>query len=141
MLVSSPPAGFSPVPLSRVVVHRTRPLRSLPPLAFTLCLLALQPWNALAFRGRVVDPGGQPMAQAEVYVLGRPGEAITDAEGRFEWQPDPSPPFEILVVAPGGTYMTPVLVEALDPAAELLVPHVVTLPVVDAGDRFLRTEL
>ena len=121
MLVSSPPAGFSPVPLSRVVVHRTRPLRSLPPLAFTLCFLALQPWNALAFRGRVVDPGGQPMAQAEVYVLGRPGEAITDAEGRFEWQPDPSPPFEILVVAPGGTYMTPVLVEALDPAVELLV--------------------
>jgi outer membrane receptor protein involved in Fe transport len=89
--------------------------------AFTLCLLAVQPWSAVAFRGRVVDPAGQPVARAEVYVLGRPGEAITDAEGRFEWQPDPSPPFEILVVTPGGTYMNPVLVGTLDSGVELLV--------------------
>jgi outer membrane receptor protein involved in Fe transport len=89
--------------------------------ALVLAVLSIQPSSALAFRGRVVDQKGQPVALAEVYVLGGPGEAITDAEGRFEWQPDPPPPFEILVVTGGGTYMNPVLVEALDPSAELLV--------------------
>jgi len=90
-------------------------------VVFSLIIVIAQPWSALAFRGRVVDPQGQPVAQAEVYVLGRPGEAITDAEGRFEWKPDPSPPFEVLVVARGGTYMSPVIVETFDPAVELTV--------------------
>ena len=53
-----------------------------------LVCLAL-PLPALAFRGRVVDDQGRPVAGATVSVLGRTGEAITDQDGRFEWKPDP----------------------------------------------------
>ncbi len=89
---------------------------------FALLLsLVLLPTAAFAFQGRVVDAQGRPIANAEVYILGRPGEAITDAEGRFTWKPDPPPPFEILVIIPGGTYMRPILVERLDAEAELTV--------------------
>ena len=54
-------------------------------------------------------------------ILGRTGEAITDNDGRFEWQPDPPPPFEILVIDAAGSYSRPMLIEALDAAAELVV--------------------
>lgn len=61
---------------------------------------------------RVVDKGtGQPVAGAEVTILGHPGERFTNAEGRFTWQPSPPPPFEVLVILPGGRFMKPVLVE------------------------------
>jgi hemoglobin/transferrin/lactoferrin receptor protein len=69
--------------------------------------------SAQAFEGRIVNAQGQPIAGAEITVLGRAGEARTNADGRFTWTPDPSPPFEILVVAPGGIYMKPLLVERL----------------------------
>ena len=68
-----------------------------------LAILAF-PASAFALKGRVVDQQGRPVAGATVSVLGRPGEAITDAEGRFEWQPDPTPPFELLVIDASGTY-------------------------------------
>jgi len=80
-------------------------------LSVAATLLAIAP--ALAFTGRVVDAAGQPIAGAEVSILGRPGAAVTDADGRFTWTPDPPVPFEILVVAPGGLFMKPQLVEAL----------------------------
>ncbi len=57
--------------------------------------------------------GGTPVADAEVAILGRAGSARTDAEGRFRWTPDPKPPFEVLVVLPGGGYVKPILVETL----------------------------
>ncbi len=76
---------------------------------------------ALAFRGRVVDREGKPVANATVSVLGRTGEAITDQDGRFVFQPDPPTPFEVLVIDSAGSYSRPVLIEALDPAAELVV--------------------
>ena len=79
------------------------------------------PWEALAFRGRVVDQDGRPVANAIVSVLGRTGEAITDKDGRFVFQPDPPVPFEILVIDAGGSYARPVLIESLDAASELLV--------------------
>ena len=62
------------------------------------------PCPAFAFKGRVVDHNGQPVAGATVTILGRTGEAVTDNDGRFEWKPDPPPPFEILVIDAGGTY-------------------------------------
>ncbi len=86
-------------------------------LVLSLCLSS----PALAFRGRVVDREGKPVPNAVVSILGRTGEAITDQDGRFVFQPDPPTPFEVLVIDSAGTYSRPILIEALDPAAELLV--------------------
>lgn len=85
-----------------------------------LIALLVLPTSAFALKGRVVDQQGRPVANATVSVLGRPGEAITDADGRFEWRPDPTPPFEILVIDAAGTYAKPVLFDRLD-AQELTV--------------------
>lgn len=82
-------------------------------LLLTVTLSILSATVAFAFEGRIVDAQGRPVAGAEVTILGRAGESRTDADGRFTWTPDPSPPFEVLVVAPGGVYMKPVLVERL----------------------------
>lgn len=71
--------------------------------------------------GKVVDHQGRPVANAIVSILGRPGEAITDRDGRFEWKPDPPPPFEILVIDAGGTYAKPVIIRSLDADSELMV--------------------
>src|SRR5688500_11981687 len=88
--------------------------------------------SAVAFEGRILNAQGQPVANAEVTILGYTGSARTNADGRFAWTPDPSPPFEILVIAPGGVYMKPVLVEqlALGPVeftVEPLVNEIVTV--------------
>ena len=77
----------------------------------------LAPSPAFATEGRVISKAtGKPVADAEVAILGRPGSARTDAEGRFRWTPDPRPPFEVLIVLPGGEYVKPILVEELDRA-------------------------
>lgn len=87
---------------------------------------------ALAFEGRIVTSAGEPVVGAEVTILGRTGAARTGTDGQFSWTPDPAPPFEILVIAPGGVYMKPVLVETI-PAGLLeiivapLVNEVVTV--------------
>ena len=38
---------------------------------------------------------------------------LTDNDGRFVWTPNPAPPFEMLVILPGGMDMKPVFVERL----------------------------
>jgi outer membrane receptor protein involved in Fe transport len=86
-------------------------------LLFVVC--AASP--AMAFKGKVVDQQGRPVANAKVSILGKTGEAVTDAEGRFEWQPDPPPPFEILVIDAGGTYSRPVIISELDAGRETVV--------------------
>lgn len=73
----------------------------------------LWPAGLFAWEGRVVTIDGRPLVGATVSILGQRGEAITGPDGHFAWQPDPSPPFEILVVLADGTYMKPVLVERL----------------------------
>jgi outer membrane receptor protein involved in Fe transport len=98
--------------------------------ALLLCLVA--PSAAVAFEGRIVNAQGQPIAGAEVTILGRAGESRTDNDGRFVWTPDPQPPFEILVVAPGGLFMKPILVErlpsgVLELTVEPLVNEIVTV--------------
>jgi outer membrane receptor protein involved in Fe transport len=87
---------------------------------------------AEAFEGRIVDRQGRPIAGAEVTILGRSGESRTNSEGRFTFVPDPPPPFEVLVIAPGGIYMKPILVSRLDGGVlqltvEPLVNEVVTV--------------
>jgi hemoglobin/transferrin/lactoferrin receptor protein len=82
-------------------------------VALTLSLLFSSVATAAAFEGRIVTAEGRPVAGAEVTILGRPGESRTDSDGRFKWTPDPPTPFEVLVVAPGGVYMKPVLVDRL----------------------------
>ena len=80
---------------------------------FVLVLFASSAIAADAFEGRVVDAQGRPVVGAEITILGRAGESRTNADGRFTWVPDPPTPFEVLVVAPGGVYMKPILVERL----------------------------
>ena len=92
----------------------------MPVVVCVLVLLSLSS-EAFAFRGRVVDRDGKPVANATVSILGRTGEAITDKDGRFVFQPDPPVPFEILVIDGAGTYSRPILIEALDAAGELVL--------------------
>src|SRR5687768_18601708 len=88
---------------------------------FAVLACLVFPLPAFAFKGRVVDRDGKPVANATVSILGRTGEAITDKEGRFVFQPDPPVPFEIFVIDRAGTYSRPILIESLDPATELLI--------------------
>jgi iron complex outermembrane receptor protein len=65
-----------------------------------------------AFEARIVSARTkEPIASAEVTILGRPGTTYSDAEGRVTWRPAPQPPFEVLVILPGGHYMKPKLIE------------------------------
>jgi outer membrane receptor protein involved in Fe transport len=69
---------------------------------------------APALEGRVVlKDGGQPVADAQVSVLGRTGHVPTDAEGRFVLAPTPRAPFEVLVTLPGGRALAPIRVASL----------------------------
>jgi outer membrane receptor protein involved in Fe transport len=87
------------------------------PLVFRawVCLTCLSTGAAAyATDGRVIDARtGRPVAKAEVTILGRPGAVYTDAEGRFSWKPDPTPPFEVLVILPGERFTKPVLIEKI----------------------------
>jgi len=104
-------------------------------LLLFFCLTATT--HAWALEGRVVDKlTGRPLSKAEVSILGRPGSTVTDADGRFTWNPDPTPPFEVLVVLSGERYTKPVLVTALPPEGPLVVevaPLVAEAVTVTAG--------
>ena len=87
-------------------------------LAFGLWLIA-QPASAL--EGRVVlKAGGQPVADAQVSVLGRTGHVPTDAHGRFVLAPTPRVPFEVLVTLPGGRMLAPIRIANLPEGPWLL---------------------
>jgi outer membrane receptor protein involved in Fe transport len=106
------------------VVHALmlRTLAAHVPLVLPLLVTLLAAVPALALEGRVVNRvTGAPVANAEVSILGLPGVAYTDADGRFTWKPDPRPPFEVLVILPGGHFMRPVLVEDLSAESLLTI--------------------
>lgn len=98
-------------------------------LVLTLFLAA----PALAWEARLVTADGTPVAGATVSILGRTGEAITDADGRFRWLPDPPPPFEILVVLSDGTYMKPVTVERISENAQIEIAALLSEAVTVTG--------
>jgi iron complex outermembrane receptor protein len=78
--------------------------------------------SAYALQGRLIDKrSGQPVAGAEVMIVGLTGSVRTDADGRFEWKPDPVAPFEVLVVLPGGKLTRPAFVKTLDASAVLTI--------------------
>src|SRR5574338_10646 len=82
--------------------------------AFTCLFLFAAATPLFALEGRVIDQRtGAPVPNAEVSILGHTGSTTTDQSGRFSWKPDPVPPFEVLVILPGGRVLRPVLVESL----------------------------
>lgn len=66
-------------------------------------------------RGRVVDAtSGTPVAGAVVTLAGFPGTIRTDADGAFTWPAAPAPPFQVVIVLPGGQVARPVEITRLD---------------------------
>ncbi len=105
-----------------------------------LCLalgLACGASVASAFEGKVVlKSTGAPIVGAEVSVLGSNVTQITGAGGVFHWEPTPAPPFEVLVVLPGGRYMRPVSVASIPadgPVVVAVEPIVEESVIVTAG--------
>src|SRR5262245_1084665 len=88
-------------------------------LAFLALTLAAS--IAAAFEGQVIMPDGTPVVGAEVSVLGRNVTQITSSSGTFTWEPTPPPPFEVLVVLPGGRYMRPFLVSSIPSTGPVLI--------------------
>jgi outer membrane receptor protein involved in Fe transport len=92
---------------------------------------------ALAFEGKVVlKSSGAPVVGAEVSVLGSNVTQITGSGGVFAWEPTPVPPFEVLVVLPGGRYMRPVRVSSIPtdgPVVIAVEPLVEESVIVTAG--------
>ena len=87
-----------------------------------MAVLAVTASTAFALDGRLIDKRtGQPIAGAEVMIVGLEGSVKTDADGRFSWKPDPTPPFEVLVILPGGKLTRPAFVKSLDAAAVLTI--------------------
>jgi hemoglobin/transferrin/lactoferrin receptor protein len=78
--------------------------------------------TAFALDGRLIDKRtGKPVAGAEVMIVGMTGSVKTDADGRFSWKPNPAPPFEVLVILPGGKMTRPTLITTVDWAAILTI--------------------
>ena len=65
--------------------------------------------------GRVVDAkSGAPVAGATVALSGFPGTVKTDGDGQFKWEGAPPPPFQVIVVLPGGQVARPVEITTID---------------------------
>ncbi len=100
-------------------------------------VVILSPEAAEALEGRVVDAKtGEPIAHVTLSVVGRAQTVHSDGEGKFILVPDPQPPFEILVLLPGGGYEMPVRIETLPEEGPLVVrlaPSVTESLTVTAG--------
>ena len=67
--------------------------------------------------GRVIDSrSGAPIAGAAVTIAGLSGIVRTDAGGAFTWRQPPSPPFQVIVILPGGQVASPVEIKTLGEA-------------------------
>ncbi len=88
-----------------------------------LCVLvaAVLPGLAAAFEGIVVGVDGRPLAGARISVAGQAGTTLADGDGRFRLEPDPEPPFVLLVARPDGVAFRPVTVVELPAGGPLEV--------------------
>jgi outer membrane receptor protein involved in Fe transport len=97
-------------------------------LCITLWSIALGAAPAAAqspapFAGRVVDErSGNAVAGAVVTIAGQTGSSVkTGADGTFSLPQAPTPPFQIVVMLPGGQVAKPVLIEKTNEAAVVRV--------------------
>ncbi len=73
------------------------------------------------FEGRLVrEVTGAPVPRATITIVGLPGSAHSDNEGRFTWAPAPHPPFRVIVVLAGGEVAESIVVHAIDQAVTLI---------------------
>lgn len=100
-----------------------RPIVAIVRLIFTLTVLPdLAAAQALELSGRVVEEkNGRPIAGASVTLVGSTGSVRTDGDGRFTWERPPTPPFQVVVVLPGGQVSAPVEVSRLDETITITV--------------------
>jgi outer membrane receptor protein involved in Fe transport len=68
----------------------------------------------LAFDGQILLPNGEPAAQCQVSVVGKPGSVRADANGLFTVAPTPPLPFMLLVIGARGEIYNPVEVTSVD---------------------------
>ena len=74
------------------------------------------------FSGRVIDErSSSPIAGASVTIGGIPGSVRTDEDGKFTFEPGPTPPFQVVVVLAAGQVARPVLITTIDTEATIKV--------------------
>ncbi len=83
--------------------------RSLGLLLFLVCIGT----PLLALDGVVLSPEGAPFPAARVQIIGRPGVAVTGRDGRFHFEADPVPPFDVLISRADGVALRPIRVTAV----------------------------
>ncbi len=84
----------------------------------TCCFLLLVVGAPLfALDGVVLSGEGTPCAAVWVQIVGRPGITVTGPDGRFHFDVDPVPPFELLVSRADGVALRPVRVTAVPAGA------------------------
>jgi outer membrane receptor protein involved in Fe transport len=92
------------------------------PAAIALGVLLLRAAVAAASDGRLIDRRTrEPIAGAEVAVVGLTGTVRTDRDGRFVLATDPPPPFVLIVLLPGGRLAEPIRIATRDGSAPLVV--------------------
>ncbi len=79
-------------------------------LWLTLLLMGVP---VMALDGVVLSPEGKPYPAARVQIVGRPGVAVTGRDGRFHFESDPTPPFDVLISRADGVVLRPIRVTTL----------------------------
>ncbi|HET6278491.1 MAG TPA: hypothetical protein VFG08_06890, partial [Candidatus Polarisedimenticolia bacterium] len=75
-----------------------------------LCFGAAQPAPPFVLTG----PEGAPLAGVSVSLVGRTGSVLTRGDGSFSLDPEPAPPFQLIVLGADGAVLGTVHVLAID---------------------------
>ena len=70
---------------------------------------------------------GRPLPNVIVSIQGQPATAVTDDQGRVEWESFPPLPFRVQVILQDGRYLAPVLIEKI--GEDLTIRVEVSLPI------------